>query len=42
MEMTAGATGRLHVDHQSGDYAWIAEVPDPASHGMLKTFTIAE
>ena len=32
----------LHVDPQPGDYAWIAEVPDPASHGMLKTFTIAE
>lgn len=40
MEMSMGASGYLHVDLAPGDYAWIAEVPDPADHGMLKTFTI--
>jgi hypothetical protein len=24
----------------SGRYAWIAEVPDPAAKGMLRTFTV--
>ena len=41
MEMSAAATGYLHVDLEPGDYAWIAEVPDPAEHGMLRTFTIS-
>ena len=41
MEMSAGATGYLHVDIEPGDYAWIAEVPNPAEHGMLRTFTIS-
>jgi hypothetical protein len=40
MEMSAGATGYLHADLEPGDYAWIAEVPDPAAHGMLRTFSI--
>ena len=40
MEMSVGASGYLHVDLAPGDYAWIAEVPDPAGHGMLKTFTV--
>lgn len=40
MEMSAGASGYLHADLAPGDYAWIAEVPDPAEHGMLKTFRI--
>lgn len=39
-EMTGGATAYLHVDLEPGDYAWIAEIPDPASHGMLHTFTV--
>ncbi len=42
MEMSAGASGYLHVNLEPGDYAWIAEVPDPAAHGMLKTFSIAD
>ena len=42
MEMTAGSSGYLHADLTPGDYAWIAEIPDPADHGMLKTFTIAD
>lgn len=41
MEMSAGATGYLHADLEAGDYAWIAEIPDPAAHGMLRTFTIS-
>lgn len=40
MEMTEGATAYFHVDLEMGDYAWIAEVPDPADHDMLKTFTV--
>jgi hypothetical protein len=40
MEMTAGATAYLHVEFAPGDYAWIAEVPDPDSQGMLRTFAI--
>ncbi|MDZ7659109.1 hypothetical protein [Fodinibius sp.] len=42
MEMTEGSTAYFHVNLLPGDYAWIAEVPDPAEHNMLKTFTIAE
>lgn len=40
MEMTAGATAYLHVEFEPGGYAWIAEVPDPAGHDMLRTFAI--
>ncbi len=42
MEMTEGGKAYFHVDLTPGDYAWIAEIPDPADHNMLKTFTIAE
>jgi len=42
MEMSEGTSGYLHVDLEPGDYAWIAEVPDPASQGMLKTFSIGD
>jgi hypothetical protein len=42
MEMSQGASGYLHVDLEPGDYAWIAEVPDLANLGMLKTFTISD
>lgn len=42
MEMTEGGTAYFHVDLEPGDYAWIAEIPDPADHNMLKTFTIPE
>lgn len=40
MEMTAGSTAFLHVELEPGDYAWIAEVPDPASHNMLIRFSL--
>lgn len=41
MEMTEGERAFFHVDLEPGDYAWIAEIPDPAEHNMLQTFTIA-
>ena len=40
MQMTGGSTAYIYVDIEPGDYAWIAEVPNPADHGMLKTFTV--
>lgn len=40
MEMQAGGTAYYTVNLRPGDYAWIAEVPDPAGKGMLKTFTV--
>lgn len=39
-EMPAGETAYLKIDLEPGVYAWIAEVPDPASKNMLKTFTV--
>ncbi|MCW8194828.1 hypothetical protein F6455_08515 [Proteobacteria bacterium 005FR1] len=39
-EMPAGNTAYLEVDLEPGDYVWIAEVPDPAAKGMLKTFSV--
>jgi len=42
MEMTEGATAYFHANLEPGDYAWIAEIPDPAYHGMLKTFTVED
>ncbi|HET8865954.1 MAG TPA: hypothetical protein VFM80_09685 [Gracilimonas sp.] len=41
MEMTEGQSGYMHLDLEPGDYAWIAEVPDPADKGMLRTFTVS-
>lgn len=40
MEMTGGAVTFLHAELEPGYYAWIAEVPDPAAHDMLKTFVV--
>lgn len=40
MEMGAGGTAYYTVNLRPGTYAWIAEVPDPAAKGMLKTFTV--
>lgn len=40
MEMTEGSTAYFNVTLEPGEYAWIAEVPDPASHDMLKSFRI--
>lgn len=42
MEMIEGGKAYFHLDLKPGDYAWIAEIPDPADHNMLKTFTITE
>lgn len=42
MEMTEGAVAYYHVNLEPSDYAWIAEIPNPADHGMLKTFTVSE
>lgn len=39
-EMPAGNTAYITVDLKPGNYAWISEVPDPASKGMLKTFSV--
>lgn len=39
-QMNAGNTAYFTVNLKPGRYAWIAEVPDPASKGMLKTFTV--
>lgn len=39
-EMPAGETAYLTVLLKPGRYAWIAEVDDPDTKGMLKTFTI--
>jgi len=39
-EMQAGETAYFTVTLEPGRYAWIAEVPNPASKNMLKSFTI--
>lgn len=39
-EMPAGAVGFLRVSLEPGRYAWVAEVPDPAAKGFLRTFTV--
>ncbi len=41
-EMPAGGTAYITIDLKPGNYAWIAEVPNPASKNMLKTFTVQE
>lgn len=40
MTMNGGETAYYYADLQPGDYAWIAEIPNPAEFNMLKTFTI--
>lgn len=40
MEMTAGSRAYFHTNLEPGDYAWIAEVPEPGDKNMLKTFNI--
>jgi hypothetical protein len=40
-EMPAGNTAYITVDFKPGIYAWVSEVPNPASKNMLKTFTVA-
>lgn len=39
-EMPAGETGYFDVLLTPGCYAWVAEVPDPAGKGMLRTFSV--
>ena len=39
-DMPAGETAYFTVDLEPGNYAWIAEVPDPAGKGMLVRFTV--
>ena len=39
-DMPGGSTTYMSVNLESGDYAWIAEVPNPDEKGMLKTFTV--
>lgn len=33
-------TAYFHVQLKPGEYAWVAELPDPKSRGFLKTFTV--
>jgi hypothetical protein len=40
-DMPAGSHGYITVELQPGDYAFIAEVPDPAANGFVLPFTIA-
>ncbi len=40
-EMPEGETAYLTVDVEPGRYAWIAEVPNAAEKGMLKTFQVS-
>lgn len=39
-EMPLGGNAYIKVDLEPGRYAWIAEVPNPAEKGMLKTFRV--
>jgi hypothetical protein len=39
-EMPAGTTTYVTVDLEPGRYAWVSEVTDPRSKGMLKTFVV--
>lgn len=41
-EMDAGSKAYFTVNLTKGTYAWIAEIPDPESHNMLKKFTIGK
>jgi hypothetical protein len=39
-DMPGGSTTYMSANLESGDYAWIAEVPNPDEKGMLKAFTV--
>ncbi len=39
-EMPPGQTSYMNVTLEPGDYAFVAEVPDPASKNLLVTFTL--
>ena len=40
MEMAGDNKAYYHVNLKPGNYAWIAEVPNPADKNMLKTFKV--
>lgn len=40
-EMPGGETVYLTIDVEPGRYAWVAEVPNAADKGMLKTFSVS-
>jgi len=40
LDGTATATSYAHFDLSPGEYAWVAEVPDPQSKGLFETFTV--
>jgi hypothetical protein len=42
MQMQPGKIAYFSVDLQPEDYAWVAEVPDPAAKGMLHIFSVTE
>ncbi|MFW6084934.1 MAG: hypothetical protein ACODAA_06960 [Gemmatimonadota bacterium] len=39
-EMPAGSTTYVTAELEAGDYAWIAEIPDPAGKNMLVEFSV--
>lgn len=41
-EMPEGNTAYITVNLKPGNYAWVAEVPNPGSKNMLKTFTVSQ
>lgn len=41
-EMPEGNTAFITVNLRPGNYAWVAEVPNPGSKNMLKTFSVAQ
>ena len=41
-DLPAGETGYFTVDLAPGNYAFIAEVPDPSAKNMLKTFSVSQ
>ncbi len=40
-ELPAGNTAYITVDLEPGNYAWVAEVPNPKEKNMLKTFSVS-
>jgi len=41
-DMPAGSTGYFSVTLEPGNYAFISEVPNASSKGLLKTFTVSD
>ena len=42
MTLQEGETAYYYANLEPGDYAWIAEIPNPEEYNMLQTFTISE